>query len=119
MILRFNFISDNIENNKEGWMIDNIRLYIGDIGGGINDNKTVQFNIYPNPLNESAIIELNEFHNEIELSLLNIKGQLIKQQTYLNSQSITLNRDNLKAGIYFMKIKTDNNLIGVRKLVIN
>ena len=25
MILRFNFISDNMNNNSEGWMIDNIR----------------------------------------------------------------------------------------------
>ena len=37
-IIRFNFISDNINNNKEGWLIDDITLYSCDISG-VKDSK--------------------------------------------------------------------------------
>jgi hypothetical protein len=117
MIVRFNFISDNIENNKEGWMIDNIKLYSVDLGGGINDMKPLDFRILPNPMAEIAIIELNNY-SEIELSILNIQGQLVSQANYYNSQSIIINRHEFSAGIYFVKIKTDENSIGIRKLIV-
>jgi hypothetical protein len=117
MIVRFNFISDNIENNKEGWMIDDIKLYSVDLGGGINDIKSLKFIITPNPMNETAIIELNNY-NEIELSIFNIQGQLVGQKNYFNNQSIIINRDKFNSGIYFVKIRTDDNSIGIRKLII-
>jgi len=117
MIVRFNFISDNIETNKEGWMIDDIKLYSVDLGDGINDNKTLDFKISPNPFNETAIIELNDYR-EIELSIFDIQGQLIKQKNYFNNQSIIINRDNLNSGVYFIKIRTDDNFAGIRKLII-
>lgn len=117
MIVRFNFISDNIENNREGWMVDNIKLYSVDLGGGINDIKPFDFRILPNPMNETAIIELNSF-NEIELSIFNIQGQLVRQKNYFNNQSIIINKDKFNSGIYFVKIRTDGNLFGIRKLIV-
>lgn len=117
MIVRFNFISDSIENNKEGWMIDNIKLYSVDLGFGINDIKSLKFNITPNPMNETAIIELDSY-NEIQLSIFNFQGNLVRQKNYFNNQSIIINRDKLNSGIYFIKIRTEENLVGIRKLVI-
>ncbi len=117
MVVRFNFISDNIENNKEGWMIDNIKLYSVALDGGINDIKSLKFKISPNPMNATAIIEMNSY-NEIELSIFNIQGQLVRQKNYFNNQSIIINKDRLNSGIYFVKIRTDENLIGIRKLIV-
>jgi len=117
MIVRFNFISDSLETNKEGWMIDNIKLYSVDLGGGINDNTTLDFKISPNPFNETAIIELNDYR-KIELSIFDIQGQLLSQNKYFNSQSIIINRDKLNSGVYFLKIKTDDNFVGIKKLII-
>ena len=117
MIVRFNFISDNLETNKEGWMIDDIKLYSVDLGGGINDNTTLDFKISPNPFNETAIIELNDYR-EIELSVFDIQGQLVRQNKYFNNQFVIMNRDNLNSGIYFIKIRTDENLVGIEKLII-
>jgi len=117
MIVRFNFISDSIENNKEGWMIDNIKLYSVDLGGGINDAKSLKFNIAPNPMNEISIIKL-ENYSEIQLSIFNIQGQLVRQKKYFNNQSIIINKNNFNSGIYFVKIRTDSNLIGIKKLII-
>lgn len=117
MIVRFNFISDNIENNKEGWMIDDIKLYSVDLGGGINELKSLKFIITPNPMNETATVKLNNY-NKIKLSILNMQGQLMSQNRYFNNQSITIHRDKLNSGIYFVKIKSDNNSIGIKKLIV-
>jgi hypothetical protein len=117
MFVRFNFISDNVENSKEGWMIDDIKLYSVDLGGGINENAKLDFKISPNPFSETAIINLNDYR-VIDLSLFDIQGKLLRQNKYFNNQSVVINRENLKAGIYFVKIATDDNLIGIKKLVI-
>ena len=50
VMFKFTFISDSIENNKEGWMLDDI--YIDDFGdSSIDDFKWNNFNsfIFPNP----------------------------------------------------------------------
>ena len=117
MIVRFNFISDSIDNNREGWMIDNIRLYSIYLPGGIDDIKPLEFSIYPNPMSETAIIELNNYR-EIELSIFDIQGRIVSQNKYINNQSIIINRDKFNSGIYFVKIRTDEDLVGVRKLIV-
>ncbi len=118
MIIRFNFISDSIQTNKEGWMIDNIRLYSISPIGGISYTKNLPFKIFPNPMNENTIIEFNEFHRKIEFKIFNIQGLLIAQRNYKNCQSFNLERNDLTPGIYFLSIKADNNLIGIKKLII-
>lgn len=117
MIVRFNFISDNIESDKEGWMIDDIKLYSVDLGGGIDDKKELEFRFSPNPMSEKSIIELNDYH-ELELTVFDIHGRILKRNTYLDNQSIIIKREKLNSGIYFVKIRTDENLIGIRKLIV-
>jgi hypothetical protein len=85
-------------------MIDDIKLYSVDLGGGINDNKTLDFKISPNPFNETAIIELNDYR-EIEFSIFDIQGQLVSRNKYFNIQSIIINRNKLNSRVYFLKIK--------------
>ena len=117
LIIRFNYISDSIETYHEGWMIDNIRLYSVDLGGFVDEIKTLDFKILPNPLNESAMIEMNRY-NKVEFSVYNILGQLLRQKNYFNNQPIIMNKENFNSGIYFVKIKTDEGLSGIRKLII-
>jgi hypothetical protein len=118
MVIRFNFISDSIQSNKEGWMIDNIRLYSVDLGGGIENLENRGFKIYPNPMNEISTIELNKNYGKTQLELFSMDGQLIKYITYSNKKIINFNRDNLKSGIYLLKISSDSELIGTSKLLI-
>ena len=118
MIIRFNFISDSIQNNKEGWMIDNIKLYSVELDGAIKDTKSLNFNIVPNPMNDISVVEM-ENYSEAELSIYNIEGKLIKQKKYTDNQTITINKENLNPGIYFVKIKADDNATGIKKLIVN
>ncbi len=117
MIIRFNFISDNFETNNEGWMIDNIKLYSVDLGGGVDEIKPLEFSIYPNPMNQTTTIKLNNY-SKIELSILDIQGQIVSKTKYFNNQSIRINRGKLNSGIYFVKIRKDKNLVGIKKLIV-
>ncbi len=117
MIIRFNFVSDNIEDNKEGWMIDNIKLYSVDLGGGVNESKSLNFTIAPNPMNETSWIEAGNYC-EILLNIFNTQGEMISQRKYVNNQSVVINKDRLEPGMYFVKIQKDGNFMGVRKLIV-
>ncbi len=71
MILRFNFISDEIDNPKEGWMIDDIRLYSVDLGTNIEEfGRGENVHIYPNPIQTSTLIDLEKTFEEIDIVVL-------------------------------------------------
>ena len=108
MVIRFNFISDDIETNKEGWIIDDIVLYSVDLGSGISNFEKTFFQLCPNPMYQTSKIELEKECKEIIIEVYNIQGQLIDQQKYTNSKTINFERKNLHSGIYFLKLKTEN-----------
>jgi len=118
LIVRFNFVTDSIETNNEGWMIDNIKLYSADLGGEVKNIKPLDFKIIPNPMNETTTILLGNYE-EIELSILNIQGEIISKKKYFSNQSIVINKNGLSSGIYFIKIKKDDGIMKVKKLIIN
>ncbi len=118
MILRFNFVSDSIPSNKEGWMIDNIRLSSNDIGGGILKNVYGNFKIYPNPMKEIVYVELDKLYQSTRLEVFDADGKLVEQQTYNNKQVLSFNKGHLESGIYILRIVADQVLIGSSKLII-
>lgn len=117
IIIRFHFISDNIETNQEGWMIDNIRLYAVDLGSNIETQNTINFEIYPNPMQEKSTIQLSNYQNAT-ICLYDVQGRKVQQTNYCNNLPIIINRNELKAGLYFVKIRSDNYQIGIQKLLI-
>ena len=73
---------------------------------------------YPNPFRESTTIEVKgaEFKN-LKLHLFDIHGQIITSYKAEN-EHFTLQRNGLTTGIYFYRIESDGQLIGVGKLII-
>ena len=74
------------------------------------------FNMYPNPTNDILNIKLNNI-NKANLSIWDIRGKLISQQTIFEEQNLDLNVLELQSGIYFVKINTPHTKI-VKKLII-
>ena len=70
------------------------------------------FSIYPNPANDIVNIQSNETLKNV--SIFNILGKQVFNQ---NNNLETLNLSNLNAGIYLIKVETEQG-IGTRKLVI-
>ncbi len=117
IIIRFHFISDDIETNQEGWMIDNIRLYAVDLGDKIETQNIVDFEIFPNPMLDKSTIQLSNYQNTT-ICMYDMQGRKVQQTNFCNNQPIVLNKNKLKAGLYFVKIISDNNQLGIQKLLI-
>jgi hypothetical protein len=71
--------------------------------------------IYPNPATDFAEILFNENNYGSEFNLYDIHGKLISSQT-ITGTKITLNRNNLPNGIYFIRI-TNGEKVQTSKLI--
>jgi hypothetical protein len=75
----------------------------------INTNNTIS--IYPNPTQADLTIKFDTAPiKQIKLSLYSMLGQEIKINYYLAENGIVLKRDNLKSGMYFLKVLGDDKM---------
>lgn len=118
-IIRFNFISDSIQTNKEGWMIDNIRLYTVEFPGNIDKKQNSNIRVYPNPANDVLSIDLGKIHQEIQFQIFSIEGKLLATKKYFHSKSFIFKTGELTSGAYLIKVISKNNLLGVKHILID
>ncbi len=96
-------------------LMDTINVGIAEIKGG-------SLSIYPNPVNEQATFELNmtESHN-ISVNVYDITGQLVASvyqgEVSVGTTKLTLNTSNLRSGIYFTSITSENTQKIVKMIV--
>ncbi len=74
--------------------------------------------IFPNPFSIETKFFTNVSLKDATLTLYNVYGQAVKHLENISGQTITLNRDNLLDGVYFIRIIEDNKIITASKLVI-
>ncbi|MBU2556408.1 MAG: right-handed parallel beta-helix repeat-containing protein [Bacteroidetes bacterium] len=74
--------------------------------------------IYPNPFSNHTTLQVNKTLKDATLSIYNSVGHLSKRITNINEQTITLQRDNLPVGLYFIELTDDNNMSISKKLII-
>ena len=94
--------------------------------GGTNsiiDKILPSVKIYPNPAIYYTNLELNQIKpGKYKIEIISLNGVLIEIQQFENQrvEKITsvLNLQNLATGIYYLKISTDNELIGTYPLII-
>ena len=82
----------------------------------VSEFDIIGFNMYPNPTNDILNIKLNNI-NKANLSIWDVRGKLILQQTIFEERNLDLNVLELQSGIYFVKINTPHSKI-VKKLII-
>ena len=99
MYLRFVFTSDNIQTNRDGWMIDSVRIWTN-LGIGINEiGNENSFSVFPNPATGKIFIKSpKQFGKVKSVDLFSPIGQLIK--TTNNQSEIDLSF--LENGLYFI-----------------
>jgi plastocyanin len=71
---------------------------------GINFNKAISLNVYPNPANENISIVSNEIIESV--SIVNIIGQTVITMNDMSSKSSNVNVSTLPAGVYNVIINT-------------
>ncbi len=70
---------------------------------GISALELAEINIYPNPVNDILNITSTETISEIEI--VNVMGQVVKRME-VNSDSAVCDVEDLKAGVYVVRIRT-------------
>ena len=107
LMLRFTFTSDSINDNREGWIVDDITwIDYGVCSGAKEDNENNEFSIYPNPSYKEISIDLkNSFLKDKEISIYNLLSEKIFLHRIVPSENIiSLNIEALRSGIYFIEI---------------
>ena len=79
------------------------------------ENKAI---IYPNPLSTESVLKTNGNLENAILTIYNSLGQQIKEINNISGQSVTLYRDNLSSGMYYIRLTQDSKIITVNKLII-
>ena len=80
--------------------------------------EKVAAEISPNPFSTETNITVNGNLNNVTLTIYNSIGQQVKQIKNINKQTISIQRDNLPNGLYFVNLYQNNKIIASNKLVI-
>ena len=77
------------------------------------------YNLFPNPMTNSAILKFENLSNESHsLRLYNTNGQLSLSISDITSDKIEIERNNLSNGLYFFRLLRDEKVITTGILII-
>jgi len=88
---------------------------------GFDEFSTLQhnFTLFPNPFSAQTTLQTDILLNNATLTIYNCFEQTVKQIKNISGHTITMQRDNLASGLYFIHVTEDNKVIMANKLVIN
>ncbi len=117
ILFKFGFISDSIENNKEGVQIWN--LNVTSVHASVQENSNEYLvNIYPNPTNNQITLEFEQNNSENTLlEIKNILGQSVyseKIKTNIRNQTKILDVSLFQNGVYFVQLKNQNKIYSAK-----
>ena len=86
---------------------------------GVNEiAEQSSVSIFPNPFSTQITLYTDKYFNDITMTVYNSFGQRVKKIENISGQTVTIFRENLSSGVYFIRLLQDNKTISVNKLVI-
>ena len=72
---------------------------------------------FPNPIENQLTIQLDNVADKIDIQVINLNGQVVKQLSIENQSQVQLQLEHLTAGVYIVKVNTNiaNHVIQVIK----
>lgn len=120
IIVRFNFISDNMQTNKAGWMIDDIVISYGEFFGSVEeyDNQNA-YEFFPNPMDNHATIQFNNpDQSDCQLVIFDQTGRIVRSNDKTRTNEFKFGRDELNSGIYYFQIRSTKSILSKGKFII-
>ena len=74
--------------------------------------------IYPDPFSSGTTLETDKVLNNAILMVYTMQGQLVKQIKNINEHTVSLHRDNLTTGLYYLQLIQDNDTSEIEKFLI-
>lgn len=88
-----------------------------DPSSGVQALDINHFDVYPNPFANEINISLDEKYQNVTLELFEIAtGKLVASKSYTDVQKIEFTTK-LASGIYFLRLQSDDQLIGTKRIV--
>lgn len=82
---------------------------------GISENQTVPLNLFPNPVQHTAILQLPHGEKPLSLSVTDMTGREISMTATVSKHSTyEIDLSNLSSGVYLLKVETTNGTGTVR-----
>ena len=78
---------------------------------GLRDFKTGKLRIYPNPFSSSVTLELEDHSSVRKVEMLNVLGETMRVIDQNMGSSVTIPRENLPSGIYFLKVHANQTYV--------
>ena len=82
-------------------------------------SRQARANVFPNPCVESATVKFNDTETRHDLTVMDILGKTVRRYDNCTLKSLSVERDNLPAGIYFIRIESDHRWLSTLRLVIS
>ncbi|MBK8405251.1 MAG: T9SS type A sorting domain-containing protein [Saprospiraceae bacterium] len=92
-------------------------LCVGSVGI-IDNGKFNSINLFPNPFSIQAVLKSNNNFTNATLTIYNSFGQQVHQAKDLSGQTITLYRNNLPSGLYYIQLIQNNKTLATSKILI-
>lgn len=75
--------------------------------------------IFPNPFYNFTTIQIDKPDSDhFSLTIFNSVGEKVKQINMISGNTITLYREDLPSGLYFLQLRNEHILIGIEKIII-
>jgi len=108
-------LSQNTPSSEEINFDVNKNEIVKRTNASVNRIQNNQLKLYPNPTNDFLTINLEENTNNLEVEVYDINGNLIIKNKMINGEKLDVT--NIKTGIYYIQIQTENNSIFRQKFL--
>ena len=90
-------------------------IFVTNTNNPFNDSR---LKVSPNPFSDYCTITLNKSYREVVVFVYNSAGQVVKKHVGNNTSAMTISRDDLPSGTYFISITADHFHIKTVKAII-
>lgn len=110
VVFRYRFVSDSVDNQKEGWMIDNMRIHMTWVHTvAKSPEQAYKMKVYPTTTTGRVQIEgekINEYYVIENMQLISADGKVVKQYG-LAPVKFYIDIHDQPDGMYYLKIQTN------------
>ncbi|MFZ1688016.1 MAG: T9SS type A sorting domain-containing protein, partial [Flavobacteriales bacterium] len=89
------------------------------ISNSTNELSTIQCAVMPNPFSEQTLVQFNEpLTPQHGIQLIDTHGRLVRQLIGEGRNTLILERGNLAAGLYLLRVTLQGNTVGYQRIAL-
>lgn len=122
LLHKFTFISDSINNNRDGIMLDGIEFHDVYMNTENIESTQLKINTYPNPATDVVYIHIPQIPNKenLHLGLYHLEGKLLREKAIPNTnESYQMDLQDLPRATYILQLRDQKGMIlGAEKIIL-